>query len=44
MNKEIKCPKCNSDMIKSGIMNSGNSKYTVYKCKKCGEEKLVAMG
>jgi hypothetical protein len=39
----MKCPKCGSEMGKSGNMSSGNTKYDLYKCKKCGNEKMVAV-
>jgi transcription elongation factor Elf1 len=44
MDKTIMCEKCRSEMLKKGIMNSGNSKYNVFRCKNCGNEKLVAVG
>jgi len=40
----MKCPKCDSEMTKSGKMNSGNATYDVFKCPNCSEEKIVAVG
>jgi DNA-directed RNA polymerase subunit M/transcription elongation factor TFIIS len=38
------CPKCNGTMIKEGVMHSGNSKYEVSKCDKCGHEEMECVG
>ncbi len=40
----MNCAKCQSELVKTGVMDSGNSKFDVFKCKNCGEEKIVAQG
>ena len=40
----MNCKKCESLMTKKHIMNSGNSKYQIYECPKCGEESMNCMG
>ena len=42
--KEIKCEKCNENMRKKGIIQSGNSRYEVYRCNECGIEEMKAIG
>ncbi|MFH1064437.1 MAG: hypothetical protein V1729_05125 [Candidatus Woesearchaeota archaeon] len=39
-----KCSECDGELIKDGVMHSGNSKYQVYKCNKCGKEKMECLG
>ena len=41
---EFICGKCRGHMIKKGIMESGNSKYQLFKCEKCGVEVMRALG
>jgi len=41
---ELKCKKCHESMYKKGIMQSGNSKYEVYRCNECGHEEMKAIG
>lgn len=40
----ITCDKCKAIMAKKGIMDSGNSKFDVYKCPKCHDQKMVCQG
>ena len=42
--KVIKCEKCGSQMIKKGLMQSGNAKYERYVCDKCGNVTLKCIG
>lgn len=42
--KIIKCEKCGSQMIKKGLMQSGNAKYERYVCDKCGNVTLKCIG
>ena len=41
---EIKCKKCDEKMHKKGVLQSGNSKYEVYRCNECGDEQMKAIG
>ncbi|MDP6648443.1 MAG: hypothetical protein QGH34_03555 [Candidatus Woesearchaeota archaeon] len=41
---EVKCKKCDKNMSKKGIMQSGNSKYEIYHCEYCGNEEMKAIG
>ena len=41
---EFKCKKCDEKMHKKGIIQSGNSKYEVYRCNECGAEEMKAIG
>ena len=41
--KEMLCERCKKKMTKKGMLNSGNTKYDIWKCE-CGSEKLVALG
>ena len=41
---EIKCTHCDEKMSKKGIIQSGNSKYEVYRCNECGHEEMKAIG
>jgi hypothetical protein len=46
MNEKAKdplCDRCKQKMVKKGQMNSGNSKYDIWKCA-CGNERLMAVG
>lgn len=40
----LKCPKCDGKMVKAGVMQSGNSKYAITKCEKCGHEEMECIG
>ena len=40
---DIKCKKCDEKMIKKGIIQSGNSKYDLYRCNECGAEEMRAI-
>ena len=40
----MNCQKCKSEMIKKGTMDSGNSKFDIFKCIGCGNEKMVCQG
>jgi len=42
--KELTCKKCKEKMTKKGVINSGNSRYEVYKCDECGHEEMKAVG
>ncbi|MBI2558656.1 hypothetical protein HYW20_05005 [Candidatus Woesearchaeota archaeon] len=42
--KDGKCGKCGEKMIKKGVIQSGNSKYDVYRCNECGQEDMKAIG
>jgi len=37
------CKKCNEKMLKKGMIQSGNSKYDLYKCNECGAEDMRAI-
>ncbi len=41
---EMKCKHCDEKMYKKGIIQSGNSKYEVYRCNECGHEEMKAIG
>ena len=41
---DVKCRKCNENMMKRGIIQSGNSKYDLYRCDECGAEEMKAIG
>jgi len=41
---ELKCRKCDDKMHKKWILQSGNSKYEVYRCNECGSEEMKAIG
>ena len=41
---EINCKKCDEKMHKKGMLQSGNSKYEVYRCNECGNEEMKAIG
>ena len=41
---EINCKKCHEKMHKKGMIQSGNSKYDVYRCNECGHEEMKAIG
>lgn len=44
-NKETEiCEKCGSQMIKSGVMESGNAKYFNFICKACNHKKMKCTG
>ena len=39
------CGNCgHGNMLKKGLVESGNSKYEVYECDACGHEKMKALG
>jgi len=38
------CLKCKGKMIGAGVMHSGNSKYQIMRCEKCGHEKMECIG
>ncbi|MBS3105229.1 hypothetical protein J4234_03165 [Candidatus Woesearchaeota archaeon] len=40
----MNCKKCDEKLMKKGIIQSGNSKYEVYKCNECGHEEMKAIG
>ena len=42
--KELMCKKCDEKMSKKGLIQSGNSKYDVYRCNECGHEEMKAIG
>jgi hypothetical protein len=42
--KEVTCKKCNKVMLKKGVIQSGNSKYELYRCNECGNEEMRAIG
>jgi len=39
-----KCKKCGGAVEKGGMIKSGNSKYSVWKCKSCGHEEMECEG
>ena len=39
-----KCEKCGGMLTKTGIIESGNSKYIQYSCKACGHSQLRCAG
>lgn len=41
---DVKCKKCDEKMMKKGVIQSGNSKYEVYRCNECGHEEMKAVG
>jgi len=41
---DIICQKCKSVMIKRGTMDSGNSKFDIFKCTNCNNEKMMCRG
>ena len=41
---DLKCKHCDEKMHKKGIIQSGNSKYEVYRCNECGHEEMKAIG
>jgi len=41
---ELSCKKCREKMMKKGIIQSGNSKYELYRCNECGNEEMKAIG
>ena len=41
---DIKCEKCDEKMMKKGVIQSGNSKYNLYRCNECGSEQMKAIG
>jgi DNA-directed RNA polymerase subunit RPC12/RpoP len=43
-NVEIKCDKCSGTVVKTGVMQSGNSKYEYYTCKSCGHKGMKCTG
>ncbi|MBU2561916.1 MAG: zf-TFIIB domain-containing protein [Nanoarchaeota archaeon] len=40
----MKCPQCKDDMVQSGNILSGNSKYAIWKCRNCQLEKMECKG
>ena len=42
--KTLKCEKCDGIMAKTGMMDSGNSKYEKYACKACGHNTMKCVG
>ncbi|MBW2972135.1 zf-TFIIB domain-containing protein [Candidatus Woesearchaeota archaeon] len=38
------CPKCKGKMVSAGVMHSGNSKYNIERCEKCGHEEMKCTG
>ena len=40
----LTCTKCKAQMIKKGTMDSGNSKFDVFRCTECDNEKMVCKG
>ena len=41
---ELKCKQCHEKMPKKGVIQSGNSKYELYRCNECGNEEMKAIG
>ena len=41
---DVKCKKCDEKMMKKGVIQSGNSKYDLYRCNECGHEEMKAIG
>ena len=41
---DVKCKHCDEKMMKKGVIQSGNSKYDVYRCNECGHEEMKAIG
>ena len=39
-----KCEKCGGVMAKTGVMESGNSKYLKFSCKACGHSTMKCEG
>lgn len=39
-----KCAKCSGLLVKTGVMESGNSKYAKFSCKACGNEIMKCEG
>ena len=39
-----KCEKCSGIMAKSGVMDSGNSKFDKFTCKDCGHTTMKCVG
>jgi len=39
-----KCEKCGGVLAKTGVMESGNSKYDKYACKACGDSSMKCSG
>ena len=39
-----KCEKCGGILAKTGVIESGNSKYAKLSCKACGNEQLKCEG
>ncbi|MEK6943531.1 MAG: hypothetical protein AABX00_05700 [Nanoarchaeota archaeon] len=37
------CKKCDEKMLKKGMIQSGNSKYDLYRCNECGAEDMRAI-
>ena len=35
---------CGGKMMKSGTIMSGNSNYQLFKCEKCGKERMECIG
>jgi hypothetical protein len=40
---DVICKKCKEKMHKKGVLQSGNSKYEVYKCDECQAEEMRAV-
>jgi len=40
---EIICKDCNLKMAKKGIIQSGNSKYNLFRCEECSSEQMQAI-
>ena len=39
-----KCPHCGGNLNETGMMNSGNSKYSIFECEKCYKEVMKCTG
>lgn len=39
-----KCSKCGGRVEKGGMMKSGNSSYSIWKCSACGHEDMQCEG
>ena len=42
--KTVPCDKCKGTMIKKGTLNMSNSKFDVYKCNMCNNERKICTG
>jgi len=40
----MRCVNCDEEMKTNGILNSGNARYQIFVCQKCGFEKERCIG